>query len=189
MELFFATGNKHKVNEVQLLLGKKLEIKQKNLKINEPKLNSIQKIAESKAKQAFKKIGKALIAEDTGIYFTALKNFPGTEPKRQFEELGFEGILKKLKGKKRNAFFITVICFTDGKTTKTFIGKLKGRITEKVFLEKKDVLAYEKIFVPQGKKKVLAFFSRKNKNRFSHRAKATKKLKKFLESINKSVFN
>ncbi len=59
-----------------------------------------------------------------------------------------------------------------------------GKITKKVYLEKKDVLAYEKIFVPKGKKKVLAFFSRKNKNKFSHRAKATEKLKKFLKKIN-----
>lgn len=189
MELIFATGNKHKVQEIKKILGKKaktkqekIQLKQINLKINEPKINSIEKIAEAKAKQAFKKIKKPLITEDTGIYFTALKNFPGTEPKRQFKRLGFNGLLKKLEGKKRNAYYKTVICFFDGKKTKTFTGKLHGKITEKIYLENKDVMAYEKIFIPKGKKRVLAFFSRESKNKFSHRAKAAEKLKKFLEN-------
>ena len=181
MQLIIATGNKHKVQEIKKLLGKKIRLKQINIELHEPKSNSVEKIAESKAKQAFKKIKKPLIAEDTGIYFTALKNFPGTEPKRQYLKLGLAGLLKKLEGKKRNAFYKTVICFFDGKKTKFFEGKLYGKITEKVFLENKKVMAYEKIFVPKGKKKVLAFFSRKSKNKFSHRAKAAEKLKTFLE--------
>ena len=212
MRLIIATGNKHKVEEIRKILGQtktnqkntktkkkiqkkgkkigkktkrkqeKIELKQINIKLHEPKSNSVEKIAKAKAKQAFKKIGKPLIAEDTGIYFTALKNFPGTEPKRQYLKLEFKGLLKKIEGKKRNAFYKTVICFIDEKgKTKTFTGILKGKITKKVFLEKKDVMAYEKIFVPQGKKRVLAFFSRASKNKFSHRAKAAEKLKKFLE--------
>ncbi|MBU2100072.1 non-canonical purine NTP pyrophosphatase [Candidatus Micrarchaeota archaeon] len=183
MELYFVTGNKHKVQEIQKVLGKKIQLIQKKLEIKEPALNSIEKIAKIKAVQAFKKIGKPLITEDTGIYFNAFKNFPGTEPKREFEKLDFKGLLEKLKGKKRNAFFITAICFVDAKgKRKTFSGKLHGRITEKVFYEKKDVLPYEKIFIPKGKKRVLAFYSRKTKNKFSHRAKAARKLKKFLGS-------
>ncbi len=185
MKLFFVTGNKHKVQEINLMLGKKVKLIQKKMKIKEPKLDSIESIAKAKALQAFKKLKKPLIAEDTGVYFTALENFPGTEPKRVFEKIGFKGLLKKLEGKKRNAFFKTVICLVNEKgKTRIFTGILKGKISEKVFLEGKYVLPYEKIFVPQGKKKVLAFFSRKNKNKFSHRAKAAKKLKKFLEKIN-----
>ncbi|MFH1663521.1 MAG: non-canonical purine NTP pyrophosphatase [archaeon] len=185
MQLIFVTGNKHKMQEIQKVLGKKIKLKQEELDIHEPKLGSVKKIAEFKAKKAFEKLHKPLIAEDTGIYFTSLKNFPGTEPKRVFEKLGFKGLLEKLEGKKRNAFYETVICFVNGKgKTKTFTGKLFGKITEKVFLKEKDVMAYEKIFVPHGKKRVLAFFSRKSKNKFSHRAQAAKKLRKFLESIN-----
>ena len=182
MELFFATGNKHKVQEIRTVLGKKITLVQKKIELKEPKSNSIEFIAEKKAEQAFRKIKKPLIVEDTGVYFTALKNFPGTEPKRAFLKLGLDCLLKKLKGKKRTAFYKTVICFVDEKgKKKIFSGKLFGRITEKVFLKEKDVMAYEKIFIPRGKTKVLAFFSRKNKNKFSHRAKATIKLKRFLE--------
>jgi non-canonical purine NTP pyrophosphatase (RdgB/HAM1 family) len=186
MELIFVTGNKHKVKEIQLALGKKIKLKQKRIEIKE-KGKTIEEIAKRKATEAYKKIKKPLIAEDTGIYFTALKDFPGTQPKRKFKELGFEGLLKKLKGKKRNAFFKTAICFFDGKKKKIFTGKLKGKITKKVFLKKKNVLPYEKIFVPQGKKRVLAFFSRKRKNEFSHRGKAAKKLRKFLEEDSEKV--
>ncbi len=183
MKLFFATGNKHKVQEINAVLGKKIHLIQKKIELKEPKSSSIEFIAEKKAEQAFRKLKKPLIVEDTGVYFTALRNFPGTEPKRAFLKLGLNGLLKKLQGKKRTAFYKTVICFTDGKKKKIFSGKLHGKITEKVFLKEKDVMAYEKIFVPKGKNKVLAFFSRKNKNKFSHRAKAAEKLKKFLESI------
>ncbi len=181
MELIIATGNKHKVQEIKKILGKKITLKQLNVELHEPKSSSLEKIAEAKVRQAYKKIRKPLITEDTGIYFTDLNNFPGTEPKRWFLKLGFDGILKKLKEKKRNAYYKTVICFFDGKKSRFFTGKLQGKITKKVFFPEKDVMAYEKIFIPKGKKKVLAFYSRKTKNSFSHRAKAGKKLKEFLK--------
>ncbi|MBU1120389.1 non-canonical purine NTP pyrophosphatase, partial [Candidatus Micrarchaeota archaeon] len=146
-------------------------------------LLSLEEIALSKAKQAYRKFGVPLIAEDTGIYFTALKNFPGSKSKRIFEEIGYKGLMEKLKGKKRNALFKTVICFIWKKEEyKLFEGKLEGRITEKPEFLNKDVLPYERIFIPKGKKKLMAELSRKEKNKFSHRAIAAGRLGEFLKT-------
>jgi len=81
--LYFATGNKHKVKEVSNILAELgLEIEHANPKIEEIDSLNPKKIALDKAKQAFEQLKNPVITEDTGIWFKAYKNFPGTLPKR-----------------------------------------------------------------------------------------------------------
>jgi non-canonical purine NTP pyrophosphatase (RdgB/HAM1 family) len=182
-EIYFVTGNKRKVEEIAKIL-KPFNVKpiHKNVKIIEPDIESIEETAISKAQQAFAKLKKPVITEDTGLYFKAFNNFPGSSPKKVFQELGFTGILKLLKGKNRQAVFKTVICFLEGKNKfKTFEGRMKGRITTKVFKPVKKQFPYESIFIPEGKKKPVIRLSLVEKNELSHRGKAARKLGKFLQ--------
>ncbi len=182
MKLFFVTSNKHKLNEIQMVLRPLgIELEQKNLSVKEPEKFSVEETASSKAEQAFKELKKPLITEDTGIYFNALGDFPGAKAKRVFRELGYAGLFKKIGGKERGAFFETVICYVNAKGEKRgFSGVCTGTITEKVFCKEKDVLPYERIFIPQGYSEVMASIPREEKNSFSHRGKAAKKLAEFL---------
>ncbi len=175
--LYFATGNSHKVEEVSEVLKEYgLEIDHANPKIEEIDSTSPKKIALDKAKQAFEQLRTSVITEDTGVWFKAYKNFPGTQPKRMFESLGLEGLLKLLKGKDRNAFFLCTICFFDGSEHKFFEGKLEGKITSKVIKPNANRMPYEKIFIPNGYKKAIVEMTKAEKNKISHRAKATHKL-------------
>ncbi len=180
--LYFATGNKHKVKEVSEVLAELgLEIEHANPKIEEIDSTNAKKIVLDKAKQAFEKLRNPVIAEDTGIWFKAYKDFPGTQPKRMFECLGHEGLLKLLKGKDRNAFFLSTICFFDGSQHKFFEGKLEGKITSKVIKPNADRMPYEKIFIPNGCKKAVVEMTPAEKNAISHRGIATKKLGEWLK--------
>ena len=180
--LYFATGNKHKVKEVSAVLAEYgLEIEHSNPKIEEIDSTSPKKVALDKAKQAFEKLRNPVITEDTGIWFKAYKDFPGTLPKRMFECLGHEGLLKLLKGKDRNAYFLCTICFFDGSQHKFFEGKLEGKITSKVIKPTADRMPYEKIFIPNGFKKAVVEMTPAEKNAISHRAEATKKLGEWLK--------
>ena len=180
--LYFATGNKHKVKEVSNLLAELgLEIEHANPKIEEIDSTNPKKIALDKAKQAFEKLRNPVITEDTGIWFKAYKDFPGTLPKRMFDCLGHEGLLKLLKGKDRNAYFLCTICFFDGSQHKFFEGKLEGKITSKVIKPTADRMPYEKIFIPNGFKKAVVEMTPAEKNAISHRAEATKKLGEWLK--------
>lgn len=181
-KLLFVTSNRHKFDEVQALLRPfGIGLQRREMDFVENESVSIEREAVNKAKQAFARFKKPLIVEDTGVYFTAYRNFPGTQPKRMFEALGYEGYFKLLSGKKRSAYVETVIChITSPNRHHTFTGNMRGGITKRVYLPRKDLLAYEHIFRPRGKRRVMAQLSRGEKNAISHRAKAARKLAKYL---------
>ncbi len=182
MELFLVSGNRHKFGEISGILKKhgiSLNWKKMSM-LEEPEL-SLEETARAKAGQAFRALGKPLISEDTGVFFEAFNNFPGSQAKRVWEEIGFEGLLKKIEGKSRRARFETLICFTrDGREFRVFRGVLRGTIDTKVNNPEKDVLPYEKIFIPDGMECTVSALPRSEKNRFSHRAKAAEKLAEWL---------
>ena len=184
MELFLASSNKHKFHEMSILLkGFGVSLKRKRLELFEPDSASLEETAKFKAKQAFEKIKKPVIAEDTGVFFEAYRDFPGPLAKRVFLGIGFEGLTALVKNaRNRKAFFKTVVCFHDGKKFKTFSGKMNGTLLSRAVSVHKDRLPYEKLFVPQGFTKALVDLSIDEKNRISHRATATRKLGKWLAS-------
>ena len=184
-KIYFITGNRYKVDEISKILQKEgvnVELVARDLKIPEREFNSIEEVAIEKAKSAFAVLKKPLICEDTGVFFDAYKNFPGIYAKRMYISLGFEGLLKLLYGKERTGHFNVAICFIWGKNKfKLFSGELKGKFSSKVFAKNADRLPYEKIFIPQGKKTVLAKISIEEKNKFSHRGIAARKLALWLK--------
>lgn len=184
-EIYFVTGNKRKVEEIaKILKPYGIKLKHKDVEVIEPDLDSIEETAVSKARQAFAQLKKLVITEDTGLYFKAYKNFPGSNPRKVFQELGFPGILKLLKGKNRKAVFKTVICYFEGKNQyKTFEGQMKGRITSKVFKPVKKQFPYDSIFIPEGKNKPIIRLSLAEKNELSHRGEAAKKLGRALNTM------
>ena len=123
-----------------------------------------------------------LIAEDTGFFMEAYKGFPGTNPKWVVERIGLEGILKLASGKSRKGCFQTVICFIESpESYRFFEGKMHGKLSKKIINPNADTMPYNKIFTPDGDKRVLAEMSEKEKLSFLQRTIATRKLGKWLK--------
>ena len=185
-KLVLATANKHKVREIDAVLrGYGYSINSVKLNIIEPDFDSLEEVAEAKARQAFEQLRKPVIAEDTGVYFSAYHSFPGQLAKRVYLGIGFRGLTTLIKlAKNKKGYFKTVISFTkDGRHFHTFSGKLYGRFLGKVVKPQKDRLPYEKIFVPEGFSKALAEIDIGEKNKISHRAIAARKFGKWLNKI------
>ncbi|MEM4257371.1 MAG: non-canonical purine NTP pyrophosphatase [Candidatus Diapherotrites archaeon] len=189
MKLILATTNKHKAKEINEIMSKHgYKIITKKIRLIEPDFDTLEEIAKYKAIQAYEKLKKPVITEDTGVYFCEYKNFPGVHAKRIFESIGFKGLITLIKtAKNKKAYFKTTIVYYNGKISKTFSGKLEGTLLEKPVSIKKDRLPYEKIFVPKGQKKALVDLSLEQKNKISHRAKATKKMLKWLKKIKSAM--
>jgi len=179
-KLYFVTGNKHKFQEVQPIFP---GIQLVQLKIEKPEIRSpsVVKVAEQAAIMLSKKIKKPFILEDTGIFFQAYKDFPGTYSKYIINTLGFPGIFKLLKNKSKKAYFETAAAYckpgkkpviVSAKTTGSIILTVKG---------KKDVMPYDNIFIPDKHTKVYAEMMDK-KHMTSHRVKAFKKLAKYIKN-------
>ena len=186
-EIIFITTNKHKVEEISFAL-KDFDIKVKQLKFEyeENKEDTMEEVSEKAVKFLAKKLKKEIIVEDTGLFFESYNNFPGALPKFVINGIGFDGVFRLLKGKNRKAYFKTVIGYCKPKgTPKLFSGEMHGKITTKVIEGRKKIMPYDHIFIPEGYKKVIAEMSLEEKNSFSQRGKATKKLGKFLNKMNK----
>lgn len=187
--LIFATGNKHKADEVQNFLGEGFALLclkdvgiTEEIPENEPTLEGN---ACQKAKYVFEKTGKPCFADDTGLEVEALGGAPGVRTARyagdgKSSEDNMSLILKNMTGvKNRRARFRTVIAYIDetGKVHE-FEGVVSGVITEeRIGVEG---FGYDPVFRPDGYEKTFAQLSLEEKNKISHRALAMQKFIKFL---------
>ena len=178
--VYFVTGNSGKFREARNVL-KKYDVKLKQIKYSKPedKKLSTEKIAENAARILVKKFKKSIIAEDTGIFFEAYKDFPGRNSKVIFNKLGLNGILKKLENKTRKAYFKTAIGYANGKRIRVFVGYCKGTIAENPRGKLEENLPYDTIFIPKGYSKVFAEIM-KTKQKISSRVRAFDKLGEYL---------
>src|SRR3989338_7512826 len=152
MKLYFATQNQHKLDEARAVLSEfDIEVEQLGDKGAEDKNATVQEVARRAARELAQKHDKPVIVDDTGVFFTAYQNFPGAHPKLMFDCLGYEGLLTLLAGKARDAYFLTAIAFClPGEDPILFEGRLDVRISMVPFNTDRDVLPYERIFVPEG---------------------------------------
>lgn len=89
-------------------------------------------------------------------------------------------LLVELKGKtNRKAQFRTAICLIEDGTKHLFEGVVKGEIIEK----KRGCsgFGYDPVFVPEGYTETFAEMGNEEKNKISHRARATQKLCDYLK--------
>jgi len=182
MMVTLVSGNKHKFDEmVKILKPFGIDLLWKTASLEEREGLSLEETAREKASQAFDLVNGPVVSEDTGVFFDAFENFPGSMAKRVWTDIGFDGLLERVRGKNRRARFVTIVCFTEnGSDFTCFKGEVVGRLTERVHDAEKDVLPYEKIFVPEGRNCTMSSISRAEKNTFSHRFRATKKFGEWL---------
>jgi len=191
MKLIFATSNENKAVELQRLMGDTIEIE--SLK----SLNFMQDIVESedtlegnsllKANTVFNHFNRACFADDTGLEVDALDGAPGVYSARYAgptcdSENNMALLLRNLENTENlKARFRTVITFKSLGTTKQFEGIVDGNIV----LEKRGSkgFGYDPIFKPNLSELTFGEMTLKQKNEFSHRARAFAKLKDYLLSI------
>ncbi len=175
---YFATGNENKLKEVNAILGYNLE--QIKIDLYEPQGINLVQIASEKAKDAFYKTGKIVLVEDTGIEFNAWGGLPGPLIKWFLDTVGNEGIIKMIEGfENRSVVAKTVVAFYDGKKTHSFVGEIKGKISDSI--QGDDGFGWDPIFIPEGYDKSFAEMTKEEKNKISMRKLALDKMKKILD--------
>ncbi|HZA99576.1 MAG TPA: XTP/dITP diphosphatase [Nitrososphaera sp.] len=170
----FASINQNKFFEVQsILLTRNIIIDFSKIHLVEIQSDSLEEIAQEKAKTAFAKVGRQVIVEDDGLFIDSLSGFPGQYSSFVFKTIGNDGILKLLEGStKRSAYFRSVIAFYNGVTLSISDGRVDGRITDRITED--GGWGYDPIFVPDGTDLSFAEL-KKSKNEYSHRKRALEK--------------
>lgn len=193
-ELVFATNNPNKVKEIRSVLGDSLQVitlKEAGIDIDIPEpFDTIEENARTKSETIFRLTGKDCFGEDTGLEVEALNGEPGVKSARYAGEgRSFEDNIRKLLFKlgnepNRKARFRTVISLIFAGQKHEFEGVCEGRILHEP--RGLDGFGYDPVFVPDGETRSFAEMTLDEKNRFSHRKKATAKLVAFLQNNMKS---
>jgi len=196
MQLIFATNNRHKLEEIDALLGDKFQLLGlKDLQIDEEipeDHDTLEANASQKAWYISNRTGQSCFADDTGLEVDALDGAPGVYSARysrmghpSFPEMeAAQGNIKKLllnmeNKLERSARFRTVICLVLNGKEYQFEGVVEGTITENASGVKG--FGYDPIFTPRGYDTTFAEMDLSLKNQISHRARAVSQLVDFLK--------
>jgi XTP/dITP diphosphohydrolase len=187
--LIFATNNQHKVDEIRKVLGNFFDVitlKEAGINIDIPEPHStLEENATEKSRTIYSLTKKDCFSEDTGLEVETLNREPGVKSARYAGEgrSDTDNIQKLLSNlvneNNRRAQFRTVISLIREGKEHQFEGICEGTITKEQRGEKG--FGYDPVFIPDGSEKTFAEMSMEEKNKYSHRKKATQKLITFLQ--------
>lgn len=191
MKIVFASQNPKKLTEIRAVLPDNILLEDlSSFPVHEeiPETGStLEENALQKARYVFERFGVNCVADDTGLEITALKGRPGVFSARyageqKDPEANMDKVLEELRGMKdRSARFRTVFALIlDGKEY-LFDGEVHGHITEERRGDKG--FGYDPVFQPEGFEVTFAEMEATEKNKLSHRSRATEKMVAFLESM------
>lgn len=190
MELFFATHNRHKLQEAVAIAGASCVVKGLD------ELGCFEEIPETadsllgnalqKSEYVYKKFGVNCFSDDTGLEIEALGGRPGVYSARYAGEHcsyqdNVDKVMREMQGVvNRKACFKTVISLIINGEKYFFEGRVDGEIiTEQ---RGSGGFGYDPIFKPDGFEQTFAEMDEKAKNAISHRGRAMEKLSVFLQS-------
>jgi XTP/dITP diphosphohydrolase len=183
-ELIFVTNNFHKLKEISNIIGGEFQIislAEIGCKEDIPEdAETLEGNASFKAWFVYNKYGKDCFADDTGLEIEALEGRPGVRSARYAGEDCNPGnnirkVLAELEGKtNRKARFRTVISLIRSGIEVQFEGTVDGVILPEK--HGKDGFGYDPVFLPDGFDMSFAEMKLEEKNKISHRARATRKL-------------
>ena len=189
MKLVFASNNKNKIQEIQALVPKTIQI------VSLEEIGCTEDIPETadtiegnailKANYVTEKYGYNCFADDTGLEVDALNGAPGVYSARYAGEQkdandNMDKLLSELKDKSnRKANFKTVIALNLNGKQNLFTGIINGKIIEEKIGT--NGFGYDPIFVAEGFDKTFAELTMEEKSTISHRGIAVKELILFLQ--------
>ena len=116
------------------------------------------------------------LLEDSGLFISALKGFPGVYSRHALDTIGLQGILDLLRDvelEARTATFRSDLCYVDADgTPHHFDGRCKGRIAERTAGD--GGFGFDPLFIPAGEERTFAELPGEAKNDVSHRGAATR---------------
>lgn len=188
-----ATNNEHKLREIRQILGDSFVVKGlTDIGCHEDipeTADTLQGNALQKARYVAQHYGLDCFADDTGLEVDALHGAPGIYTARFGSMNGYGDshdttanircLLDKLQGQEqRQARFRTVIALIQDGQEHLFEGIVEGRIVTE--LRGTDGFGYDPVFEAEDTGLTFAEMGPEEKNRISHRGRATQKLVEYL---------
>lgn len=191
MEIIFATGNRHKLEEAQQILGDKYTLKTPaDFGITEDipeTADTIEGNALQKVQYIWDKVHMPCFADDTGLFVDALDGAPGVRSARyagedKKAEDNVKKLLQEMEGRTdRSARFRCIVALMMDGQPKLFEGKVEGVITTAP--SGNGGFGYDPVFAPEkyGSERTFSELTAQEKNEISHRGEAMRLLAEYLK--------
>ena len=167
------TGNPGKLAETRRILGIDLEAE----KVDLPEIQSLdmEEVLRAKGREAYRRLRKPLVVEDTGLELAALNGFPGPLVKWMLDAVGAQGIAKTahaLGDPKATARCL--LLYVDGQEEILGQGITRGTL---VLPPRGDAgFGWDPIFQPDDFQLTYAEIGDEDKDRIGHRGRAWRDL-------------
>jgi len=177
MKLYFITKNNNKISEMNSLLKDTfVEIKSRDISIEEIQTSDYKKLVLDKCLKAFSKVQKPLFLEHTCLCIEEFDGYPGGLTETFWNSLGGDNISKYFGGLKVMAK--TIIGYCDGKDILYFEGEVEGVFSNAPKGDSQ--FQWDTVFIPKGYEQTFAEMGNK-KNEISMRKLAIDKFIKYLK--------
>jgi len=189
--LLLATGNTHKTQEIQKILGSEVSVLDLRSLPNVGDIiedsDTFEGNANIKSVTVSQLTSEIVLADDSGLCVDALSGAPGIRSARYAGENATmeqnkKLLLSELSGREnRKAAFVCVLSVAmQGEVITTFRGECVGRIID----DERGAggFGYDPLFIPEGYDKTFSELPEEVKNQISHRAVAMKQFQRWLKS-------
>ncbi len=175
----FVTGRVEKAREAERL-GFRLE--RVDLDLAEIQALDPADIVESKARDAFGRLARPVIVEDSGLAVRAWGGFPGALVKWLERSAGLEAIARMLDAfDDRSATATCAVACFDGSSVVVGRGEVSGRIAASP--RGSDGFGWDSLFIPEGETRTFAEMTGVEKDQVSHRRRAWEALARELPDL------
>ncbi|MBK5200252.1 MAG: RdgB/HAM1 family non-canonical purine NTP pyrophosphatase [Spirochaetaceae bacterium] len=196
MKFILASSNKHKLEELKLLMPD-VEILEANMVEVDENASTFVENALIKAEALYKENnGTPILADDSGLCIKAFDGKPGVKTARYgSKEFGRilessernEYLLKNMAGiKDRSASFVcSLVAYFSPNQFYTVTEEVKGHITEKQ--TKGGGFGYDPVFYIDEVGATAAELTQSEKGKYSHRGKAARTMNKLLKNMKEEI--
>ncbi len=189
IELYLATQNKHKIEELSALLGNHFLIKSiSELGVVDDIPETGKTLAENsrqKAQFIADRFGVTCLSDDSGLEVDCLGGLPGVfsarfagEPKNDLANSN-KLMVEMSQYADRSARFVTVLTFHQNGQFHQFEGEIRGEIM--LSPRGNQGFGYDPLFQPENESRTFAEMTLSEKNVIAHRARALHKFKTFAD--------
>ncbi len=177
-DVVFITGNQAKADYLAKYLGHPVE----HVKLDLDEIQSLDctEIVRHKLREAYAKVGRPVLVEDSSIEFLALGRLPGTFVKWFQEEMSYEDLCRLVDGKDRGAVARTVYGYFDGTEERYWEGSMRGTVAEHP--SGSGGFGWDTIYIPEGYSVPRAELSPEDDKKTYLQIKPLAQVKEFLAS-------
>ncbi|SNQ50904.1 conserved hypothetical protein [Frankia canadensis] len=171
------TSNEGKAREYTLLLGR--EIVATSMDLIEIQSLDVVTVAEHKAADAYAKLRRPVLVDDSGLAVTAWNGLPGALSAHFLGAVGIPGLLAMAAGlPDRGASITTAIGYADATGVHVVAGTVHGTLTS--VPRGSNGHSFDTVFIPAGGTQTFAEMPTERKNAISPRRRATDALRTHL---------